>query len=69
MDSRKHTLLRVYTSKNDFSDLLLLATMDVKFKNGNEVTGEFTVRVTFEGDTSVDPKGTLYQIYAVSYST
>ena len=66
MDSRKHEVLRVYSSKNDFSDLLLIGKLSAKFKNGREVTDEFIVRLVFRGDTTVNPKGSLYQIWAVS---
>ncbi|PVH76695.1 hypothetical protein DL98DRAFT_574246 [Cadophora sp. DSE1049] len=66
MDSRKHEVLRVYTSKNDFSDLLLIGKLSAKFKNGKEVTDEFIVRLVFQGDTELNPKGSLYQIWADS---
>jgi len=66
MDSRKHEVLHVYSSKNDFSDLLLLCKLSAKFKNGKEVTDEFVVRIILQGNTSVNPKGSLYQIWADS---
>lgn len=66
MDSRKHEVLRVYSSKNDFSDLLLIGRLSARFKNGKEVTDDFIVRLVFQGDTGLDPKGSLYQIWAVS---
>ncbi|KAH8761734.1 hypothetical protein BGZ57DRAFT_858122 [Hyaloscypha finlandica] len=66
MDSRKHEVLRVYSSNNDFSDLLLIGKLSAKFKNGREVTDEFIVRLVFRGDTTVNPKGSLYQIWADS---
>ncbi|KAH6718655.1 hypothetical protein BKA61DRAFT_668996 [Leptodontidium sp. MPI-SDFR-AT-0119] len=66
MDSRKHEVLRVYSSKNDFSDLLLIGRLSAKFKNGKEVTDDFIVRLVFQGDTGLNPKGSLYQIWADS---
>lgn len=66
MDSRKHEVLRVYSSKNDFSDLLIIGKLSAKFKNGKEVTDDFIVRLVFQGDTAISPKGSLYQIWAVS---
>lgn len=66
MVSRSHEVLRVYTMNQDFSDILLIGRVTAKFKNGKEVEHEFTARIVFEGDTRVDPKGTLYQIWVVS---
>jgi len=66
MESRKHSILRVYTSTADFSDLLLVGSLTAKFKNGKEATDEFIVRLVFKGDTSTDPKASLYQIWADS---
>jgi len=67
MESRKHSVLRVYTSNPDFSDLLLIGSLSAKFKNGKEATDEFVARLVFKGDTSIDPKGSLYQIWAVRF--
>jgi hypothetical protein len=67
MDDRKHEVLRVYTSKPDFSDILIVGKLYAKFKNGNEATDEFIANITFEGDTGTDPKGSLYRIWAASF--
>jgi hypothetical protein len=66
MEERRHELLRVFTSKKDFSDLLLICKLKATLKNGNEVSGEFISHLVFKGDTSVDPKGSLYTIWNVS---
>lgn len=66
MQERRHELLRVFTSKQDFSDLLLVCKLTAKLKNGNEVSGEFISRLVFHGNTHVDPKGSLYTIWNVS---
>lgn len=66
MDDRKHEVLRVYSSKPDFSDILIVAKLYAKFKNGKEATDEFIANIIFKGDTSKDPKGSLYTIWAVS---
>jgi hypothetical protein len=66
MQERRHQLLRVFTSKQDFSDLLLVCKLTAKLKNGNEVSGEFISHLVFEGDTNVHPKGSLYTIWNVS---
>lgn len=68
MEERRHELVRVFTSKKDFSDLLLICKLTAKLKNGNDVTGEFVSHLVFEGDTNVDPKGKLYTIWNVSRS-
>lgn len=65
MESRKHEVLRVYSIKSDFSDLLFVGKLSAKFKNGKEASDEFIVRLVFHGDTSVKPIGKLYQIWAV----
>jgi hypothetical protein len=66
MESRQHSVLRVYSSKVDGSDLLIIGNLKAKFKNGKEAEDQFIIRLTFEGDTSVAPKGSLYQIWADS---
>lgn len=65
MESRKHELLRVYTSNSDFSDLLLIGKLSANFKNGKEATDEFIVRLVLEGETTHNPKGSLYQVWGV----
>jgi len=66
MESRNHEILSVYSVKTDFSDILLLCRLTAKFKNGKEASDDFVVRVVFIGDTSLEPKGSLYKIYADS---
>ena len=66
MELRKHEILSVYSVKTDFSDILLLCRLTAKFKNGKEASDDFVVRVVFIGNTSLEPKGSLYKIYAVS---
>jgi hypothetical protein len=66
METRKHEVLRVYSNKADFSDLLFIGKLTAKFKNGKEASDEFIVRLVFEDDPSVKPPiGKLYQIWAV----
>lgn len=67
MESRKHEILSVYSVKTNFSDLLLLCRLTAKFKNGKEASDDFVVRVVFKGDTNLEPKSSLYKIYAVSF--
>lgn len=68
METRKHEVLRVYTHKPDFSDLLFIGKLSATFKNGKSATEEFVVRLTVEGDPATNPKGSLYQIWAVRLS-
>jgi hypothetical protein len=65
METRKHEVSRVYSSKPDFSDLLFIGKLTATFKSGRSASDEFVVRLTFEGDPAVNPKGSLYQIWAV----
>ena len=55
----------MFTSRKDFSDLLLICKLNATLKNGNDVSGEFIVHLVFKGDTSVDPKGSLYILWSV----
>jgi len=67
METRKHEVLRVYSNKADFSDILFIGKLTAKFKNGNEASDEFVVRLVFENDPNVKPPiGKLYQIWADS---
>ncbi|KAH8812892.1 hypothetical protein F5884DRAFT_899111 [Xylogone sp. PMI_703] len=64
MDTRRHDLLRVYTKKADFSDLILVCNFTALLKTGNAVSEEFIVNLIFRGDTSTNPKGCLYKIWS-----
>lgn len=64
--TRKHQVLRVYIAKRDYTDILLVGKVEVKYKNGNDLSTEFIARAAFEvvGDGRV--KANLYQGWAVS---
>lgn len=66
METRKHQVLRVYTAKQDGSDLLIIGNLTAKFKNGKEATDDFIAQIVLDGTTSSNPKGTLYKVWADS---
>ncbi|OQV00122.1 hypothetical protein CLAIMM_05660 [Cladophialophora immunda] len=66
ISSRKHEVLQVYPGKQDYSDLVLIGRLTAGLKNGNEVVTEFIAQIHFQGDTSTNPKGTLYKVWGVS---
>lgn len=47
-------------------DLLIIGHVEMDFRNGNSLEGEFACRITIEGSSTDAPKLTLYQVYAVS---
>lgn len=67
-DRRRHEPTQIYTSKADYSDILVFGTLKSWFKNGEIVDVEFVAGITFDGDTLVDPKFSLYRVWGVSYT-
>ncbi|EXJ63297.1 uncharacterized protein A1O5_11618 [Cladophialophora psammophila CBS 110553] len=63
ISSRKHEVLQVYPGQKDYSDLMLIGRLTAGLKNGNEVVTDFIAQIHFQGDTSKDPKGTLYKVW------
>ncbi|KIW90895.1 uncharacterized protein Z519_08678 [Cladophialophora bantiana CBS 173.52] len=61
ISSRKHEVLQVYPGQKDYSDLMLIGRLTAGLKN--EVVTEFIAQIHFQGDTSKDPKGTLYKVW------
>jgi hypothetical protein len=64
--SRRHEILRVFAGKSNYSELILIKKLIAGLKNRNEVVIEFIAQIELEGDTSKDPKGTLYKVWRVS---
>jgi hypothetical protein len=56
----------VYTSKRDYTDILLVGRLDAKYKNGNDLSTEFVARVAFEVQGGGQVKASLYQVWVVS---
>lgn len=58
--------MQIYTTKGDYSDILVFGKLKSWFKNGEIVDVEFVAGVTFSGDTSKEPKCSLYRVWGVS---
>ena len=65
-DSRKHTVLRVYSHNKRGDDPLFIGHVAMDLKNGNHVAGEFTGRFQIADAESSSPKLKSYSIWAVS---
>lgn len=66
VNSRKHTLLGVYTRTQDFSDIVVLGGLQMEFKNGAKVDSEFSAQIIFDIDGSGSVKAKSWKIFAVS---
>ena len=64
--TRKHEILRVYTEKRDYTDIMLIGKLDAKYKNGNNLSSEFAARATFEVQGDGKVKANSYQVWVVS---
>ncbi|EMD96586.1 hypothetical protein COCC4DRAFT_65300 [Bipolaris maydis ATCC 48331] len=64
-NTRKHIVLRVYSSKANASDLLFIALVAMDLKNGEHVEGEFVGRLEFQDTQSFNPKIKSYGVWAV----
>jgi hypothetical protein len=63
--TREHQVLRVYISKRDYTDILLVCKLNAKYNNGNDLSEEFAARVAFEVLEDGQVKAILYQVWAV----
>lgn len=66
ISKRRHKVVKVFTANAQGDDLLVIGHVEMGFRNGNSLEGEFSGRITIEGPTSDTPKLLLYQVYAVS---
>jgi hypothetical protein len=64
-DSRKHTVLRVYSYNERGDDLLFIGHVAMDLKKGKHVAGEFTGRFQIADVESSSPKLKSYSIWAV----
>lgn len=66
--TRHHDVHRVYTAKDDFSDIFFLGTLTAKFRNGCTVAQEFVSRTVFDPDSlkAGKAKAKYYQVWNVS---
>ena len=63
---RRHKVLKVFSASLEGDDLLFIGHVEMDFRNGKGVEGEFTGRLGVEHATGTSPKLTLYTIWAVS---
>ncbi|KAH0828540.1 hypothetical protein AYO21_07774 [Fonsecaea monophora] len=63
---RRHDPLEVYTSKADYSEIVVLGRIKSWFKNGEVVEADFVAGITFTGDTSQKPLCSLYRVWGDS---
>ncbi|EXJ76276.1 uncharacterized protein A1O5_00784 [Cladophialophora psammophila CBS 110553] len=63
---RRHEPRQVYTTKADYSDILVFGQLKSWFKNGEIVDVEFIAGITFSGDTSKLPLCSLYRVWGDS---
>ena len=66
IDKRRHKVVKVFTSTAEGQDLLIIGHVEMGFRNGNSLQGEFAGRLIIDGATGDSPKLTHYQVYAVS---
>lgn len=70
MSRRRHRLIKVYSAGVDGHDLLFIGHVEMDFRNGRGVAGEFTGRLVIdqgESEQGRHPKLLLYQVWAVSH--
>ena len=66
--SRRHTILKVYTQSEKADDILLLGELTAEFKNGNSATGQFCARIVVGGPETAKPQFRHYEVWAVRCS-
>ncbi|MCJ1303256.1 hypothetical protein MMC08_006064 [Hypocenomyce scalaris] len=62
--SRRHTILKVYTQSEKADDILLLGELTAEFKNGNSATGQFCARIVVGGPETAKPQFRHYEVWA-----
>ncbi|TPX12527.1 uncharacterized protein E0L32_000704 [Thyridium curvatum] len=65
-NTRKHTVLRVFSANKEANDLLFIAWVAMDLKNGEHVAGEFIGRLRFDNARSSNPKIKQYNHWADS---
>jgi hypothetical protein len=62
---RRHKILKAYSANLAGDDLLFIGHVEMDFRNGKGVQGEFAGRLGIEGAAGASPKLTLYTVGAV----
>lgn len=62
---RKHTVFKIYTTKKDFSDILILGKLDGTIKKEKWFEIEFVAHIVFANPESIILVTTSYKIWAV----
>lgn len=63
---RRHVVLNLFSANLRGDDLMFIGHVEMDFRNGKSVSGQFTGRLGVEYTASQKPKLTLYQVWAVS---
>ncbi|OCK79054.1 hypothetical protein K432DRAFT_355638 [Lepidopterella palustris CBS 459.81] len=63
-ESRKHSVIKVFTHGDKADDLVVLGSLDAGFKNGKSAVGGFCVRIKVEGAEGSKPRLGLYEVFA-----
>ncbi|PMD33510.1 hypothetical protein L207DRAFT_535531 [Hyaloscypha variabilis F] len=64
--SRKHTVLRVYSASEDFSNILIIGNLVAGLNNGRQVDTEFIAQIDLEGVGEGKPRAKLYKVWGDS---
>jgi hypothetical protein len=64
---RRHDVVKVYSHKDDASDLLWIGDAVLILKNDKEVRGPFLAQIVFENVHSEDVRVKFVQVWGVSF--
>ena len=65
IDTRRHEVLKVYTTNTEADDLLLIGRVTVGYKNGETKEGEFIGRIKISYRHISHPRTQLYKVWMI----
>lgn len=63
VETRYHSINKVFSATNDGSDLLMIGNAVLVLKNGKKIEGDFLARAVFEGIDTSSPKMSFFQAW------
>ncbi|EXJ66769.1 uncharacterized protein A1O5_09964 [Cladophialophora psammophila CBS 110553] len=65
VESRYHSIVKVFSATSDGSDLLMIGSAILGLKNGKKIEGDFIARAVIEGIDTLEPKMSFLQAWGV----
>ena len=65
VESRYHSIVKVFSATSDGSDLLMIGNAALILKNGKKVEGDFIARAVIEGIDTLESKISFFQAWGV----